>query len=200
MLQERTCAFLFSRGLQPACLPSPASNPTTAPQTGLCGALPAPLSYLHSPRLYTRDPPLSYILPLVQVLDVATASGEPALMLASALPQAHVVATDIAEEFMAPGRARAEQVLLGLVLSGRGSAGLKRSAPGRLCSNLTVGQQLVRLVSACRRAIGGRKSASARRALQAGLKDRVSFRVADAQDLGQFADGSFDAVTCCLGG
>lgn len=42
------------------------------------------------------------------ILDVASASGEPALSLAAALPHAQVIATDLAETYLPLGRARAE--------------------------------------------------------------------------------------------
>lgn len=76
------------------------------------------------------------------ILDVAAASGEPALSLAAALPQASFISTDIAEEYLHLGKARAEH---------------------------------------------------------AGFADRISFEAADGENLSQFADASFDAVTCSLG-
>lgn len=75
------------------------------------------------------------------MLDLASASGEPAATLAAALPLAAVHATDLTPEFVALGRAR-----------------------------------LARL----------------------GLANVVCEQ-ADAEALGQYADASFDAVTCCMG-
>jgi ubiquinone/menaquinone biosynthesis C-methylase UbiE len=46
--------------------------------------------------------------PGCEILDVASASGEPALSLAAALPHARVIATDLAETYLPLGRARAE--------------------------------------------------------------------------------------------
>lgn len=43
----------------------------------------------------------------VRILDVASASGEPALTLAAALPQAQLVSTDLAHAFLELGKARA---------------------------------------------------------------------------------------------
>jgi ubiquinone/menaquinone biosynthesis C-methylase UbiE len=43
------------------------------------------------------------------VLDVAAASGEPALSIALALPEARLISTDLGESFAELGRARAEQ-------------------------------------------------------------------------------------------
>lgn len=76
-----------------------------------------------------------------RVLDVASASGEPALSLATALPNATIIATDLAETYLPLGRARAA------------------------AANLT----------------------------------NVAFEAADGENLSQFEQGSFDAVTCCLG-
>ena len=45
-----------------------------------------------------------------QVLDVASASGEPAASLAAALPRARVVATDLAAPFVELGRRRAARL------------------------------------------------------------------------------------------
>jgi ubiquinone/menaquinone biosynthesis C-methylase UbiE len=78
----------------------------------------------------------------IKILDVAAASGEPSLSLAAALPNAKIIATDIAENYVPLGRAQAEA---------------------------------------------------------AGLSDQVSFEVADGENLSQFDDNSFDAVTCSLG-
>jgi len=78
----------------------------------------------------------------VRILDVASASGEPGISLAAALPQSTVIATDLAETYLPLGRARAERN---------------------------------------------------------GLADRVTFEAADGENLTQFGDASFDAVTCSLG-
>lgn len=51
-------------------------------------------------------------LQFLQVLDVASASGEPAATIARALPSATVLATDLAAEFVELGRARAESLRL----------------------------------------------------------------------------------------
>lgn len=51
--------------------------------------------------------------PGAHILDVASASGEPAATLAAALPNAHVVSTDVAPPYLELGQARAQQ--LGLV-------------------------------------------------------------------------------------
>lgn len=75
------------------------------------------------------------------ILDVAAASGEPALSLAAALPHSRVIATDLAETYLPLGRARAE------------AAGLSN----------------------------------------------VSFQVADGENLVEFENDRFDAVTCSLG-
>ena len=41
---------------------------------------------------------------------LSAASGEPAATLAAALPSAHIIATDLAEEYMDLGRARVAQL------------------------------------------------------------------------------------------
>ena len=43
----------------------------------------------------------------MQVLDIASASGEPALTVAKRLPHAHVVSTDLVDTYQELGRARA---------------------------------------------------------------------------------------------
>ena len=86
--------------------------------------------------------PLVHDKDQVKILDVAAASGQPAFALAAALPNASVIATDLAETFLPLGRAQAEA---------------------------------------------------------AGLSDRVTFQQADGEDLSQFADSTFDIVTCSLG-
>lgn len=48
------------------------------------------------------------LLSCSQVLDVASASGEPAVSIARALPGAHMISTDLAEAYLALGQARAE--------------------------------------------------------------------------------------------
>lgn len=77
----------------------------------------------------------------VRILDVAAASGEPSLSLAKALPNASIIATDIAETYLPLGQARAE------------AAGIYN----------------------------------------------VKFEAADGENLSQFADASYDVVTCSLG-
>lgn len=52
--------------------------------------------------------PLLYDKGEVNVLDVAAASGEPSLSLAAALPNAKIIATDLAESYLPLGRAQAE--------------------------------------------------------------------------------------------
>ncbi len=77
------------------------------------------------------------------MLDLASASGEPALTVAKHLPNAQVVSTDLVDTYQELGRARAAA---------------------------------------------------------AGVQGRVTFEVADAEDLHSYADGSFDVVTCSFGG
>jgi ubiquinone/menaquinone biosynthesis C-methylase UbiE len=48
-----------------------------------------------------------------QILDVAAASGEPALSLALALPEARLISTDLGDSFAGLGRARAAQAGVG---------------------------------------------------------------------------------------
>ncbi|KAL4534960.1 hypothetical protein Ndes2526A_g05818 [Nannochloris sp. 'desiccata'] len=86
------------------------------------------------PLLHDRDE--------VKILDVAAASGEPSLSLAAALPNAKIIATDLAESYLPLGRARAEA---------------------------------------------------------ANLSKQISFEAADGENLSQFANNSFDVVTCSLG-
>jgi ubiquinone/menaquinone biosynthesis C-methylase UbiE len=78
----------------------------------------------------------------VKILDVAAASGEPSLSLAASLPNAKIIATDLAESYLPLGRTLAEA---------------------------------------------------------AGLSDQVTFEAADGENLSQYADNSFDVVTCSLG-
>jgi methylase of polypeptide subunit release factors len=54
---------------------------------------------------HLQRPPPALACP--QILDVASASGEPAVSLARALPQAAVVASDFAEPFLQLGRCAA---------------------------------------------------------------------------------------------
>jgi ubiquinone/menaquinone biosynthesis C-methylase UbiE len=77
----------------------------------------------------------------VRILDLASASGEPAATLASALPKAQVLSTDIAAPYLQLGQARAR--CLGLA--------------------------------------------------------NLQFETADAENLQQYGDASFDAVTIALG-
>lgn len=49
----------------------------------------------------------------VRILDVASASGEPAVTLATALPRAECVSTDLAHAYLALGKARAAKLGLG---------------------------------------------------------------------------------------
>ncbi|GAB4818718.1 hypothetical protein N2152v2_005764 [Parachlorella kessleri] len=78
----------------------------------------------------------------VKVLDLASASGEPAITLAKRLPAAHIVSTDLESGYQQLGQARARK---------------------------------------------------------AGVQDRVTFETADAEELHNYSDSSFDAVTCSFG-
>ena len=108
-----------------------------------------PLSLLSTQHL--QRPPPAIACP--QILDVASASGEPAVSLARALPQASVVASDFAEPFLQLGRCvaaasaqpqRSEQPASGLH---SGSACLPYSNRCRSCC----------LQGTCRRRWGGQR-------------------------------------------
>ena len=83
-----------------------------------------------------------------------------------------------------------------------GGAGRRLEAlgwEGRAYSGRHLYRARARSATLCHAALLRAMHCMQARAEVAGLAERVSFGAADAEDLRQFGDASFDAVTCSLG-